>query len=69
MHLIVTINNHIEPYYTVYVTDVCVCVGMVFSISLGFADMINPDAKKDEQKKYALFIGDTIQINEVRYAL
>ncbi|KAI2663101.1 FACT complex subunit SPT16 [Labeo rohita] len=38
--------------------------GMVFSISLGFADMINPDAKKDEQKKYALFIGDTIQINE-----
>uniref|UniRef100_A0AAQ6A093 FACT complex subunit n=1 Tax=Amphiprion ocellaris TaxID=80972 RepID=A0AAQ6A093_AMPOC len=40
--------------------------GMVLSISLGFADLVNKDAKKDEQKKYALFIGDTIQINEVR---
>uniref|UniRef100_A0AAQ4PLU2 FACT complex subunit n=1 Tax=Gasterosteus aculeatus aculeatus TaxID=481459 RepID=A0AAQ4PLU2_GASAC len=38
--------------------------GMVLSISLGFADLVNKDAKKDEQKKYALFIGDTIQINE-----
>lgn len=42
--------------------------GMVLSISLGFADLVNKDAKKDEQKKYALFIGDTIQINEVRPA-
>lgn len=42
---------------------------MVFSISLGLADMINQEAKKDEQKKYALFLGDSIQINEVRYAL
>ncbi|KAF3837315.1 hypothetical protein F7725_004779 [Dissostichus mawsoni] len=38
--------------------------GMVLSISLGFADLVNKEAKKDEQKKYALFIGDTIQINE-----
>ncbi|GLD64685.1 FACT complex subunit SPT16 isoform X1 [Lates japonicus] len=38
--------------------------GMVLSISLGFADLVNKDGKKDEQKKYALFIGDTIQINE-----
>lgn len=36
------------------------------SISLGFADLLNKEGKKDEQKKYALFIGDTIQINEVR---
>lgn len=41
-------------------------VGMVLSISLGFADLANKEAKKEEQKKYALFIGDTIQINEVR---
>ncbi|TRY65512.1 hypothetical protein DNTS_021734 [Danionella cerebrum] len=40
--------------------------GMVFSISLGFADLINKEGKKEEQKKYALFIGDTIQINEAR---
>lgn len=39
---------------------------MVLSVSLGFADLVNKDAKKEEQKKYALFIGDTIQINEVR---
>lgn len=39
---------------------------MVLSISLGFADLLNKEGKKDEQKKYALFIGDTIQINEVR---
>ncbi|XP_008316554.1 FACT complex subunit SPT16 isoform X1 [Cynoglossus semilaevis] len=38
--------------------------GMVLSISLGFADLENKEGKKDEQKKYALFIGDTIQINE-----
>ncbi|XP_048039478.1 FACT complex subunit SPT16 isoform X2 [Megalobrama amblycephala] len=38
--------------------------GMVFSISLGLADLINKEGKKDEQKKYALFVGDTIQINE-----
>lgn len=41
--------------------------GMVLSISLGFSDLINKEAKKDEHKKYALFIGDTIQINEVRH--
>lgn len=44
-------------------------VGMVLSISLGFADLENKEGKKDEQKKYALFIGDTIQINEVKNQL
>ncbi|XP_069044806.1 FACT complex subunit SPT16 [Lepisosteus oculatus] len=38
--------------------------GMVFSVSLGFADLINKEAKKEELKKYALFIGDTVQVNE-----
>ncbi|KAG7264837.1 LOW QUALITY PROTEIN: hypothetical protein CRUP_004380, partial [Coryphaenoides rupestris] len=38
--------------------------GMVLSISLGLADLVNKDGKKEEQKKYALFIGDSIQINE-----
>ncbi|XP_023692218.2 FACT complex subunit SPT16-like [Paramormyrops kingsleyae] len=38
--------------------------GMVFGISLGFSDLINKEGKKEEQKKYALFIGDTVQINE-----
>lgn len=39
---------------------------MVLSISLGFADLVNKEGKKEEQKKYALFIGDSVQINEVR---
>uniref|UniRef100_A0A667WMJ2 FACT complex subunit n=1 Tax=Myripristis murdjan TaxID=586833 RepID=A0A667WMJ2_9TELE len=43
--------------------------GMVLSISLGFSDMVNKEGKKEEQKKYALFIGDSVQINEVRYTL
>ncbi|XP_064201607.1 FACT complex subunit SPT16 [Anguilla rostrata] len=38
--------------------------GMVLSVSLGFSDLVNKEGKKDEQKKYALFIGDSIQINE-----
>ncbi|CAB1345489.1 unnamed protein product [Coregonus sp. 'balchen'] len=38
--------------------------GMVLSISLGFADLVNKEGKKEEQKKYALFIGDSVQINE-----
>ncbi|KAJ8268590.1 hypothetical protein COCON_G00137620 [Conger conger] len=38
--------------------------GMVLSISLGFSDLVNKEGKKEEQKKYALFIGDSIQINE-----
>ena len=38
---------------------------MVLSISLGFADLVNKEGKKDEQKKYALFVGDSVQINEV----
>ncbi|XP_023688342.1 FACT complex subunit SPT16 [Paramormyrops kingsleyae] len=38
--------------------------GMVLSVSLGLSDLISKEGKKDEQKKYALFIGDTVQINE-----
>ncbi|KAG7455014.1 hypothetical protein MATL_G00251980 [Megalops atlanticus] len=38
--------------------------GMVFSVSLGFSDLVNKEGKKEEQKKYALFIGDTVLINE-----
>ncbi|CAL8326298.1 unnamed protein product [Lota lota] len=38
--------------------------GMVLSISLGLADLVNKEGKKEEQKKYALFVGDSVQINE-----
>ena len=37
---------------------------MVFQISIGFSDLKNDDAKDDESKKYALFIGDTVSVND-----
>ena len=39
--------------------------GMVFNINVGFAELHNTDAKDDEGKKYALFLGDTVLVNEV----
>ncbi|XP_012668988.1 FACT complex subunit SPT16 [Otolemur garnettii] len=38
--------------------------GMVFSINLGFSDLINKEGKKTEEKTYALFIGDTVLVDE-----
>lgn len=38
--------------------------GMIFQVSVGFSDLSNPSAKDDESKKYALFIGDTLQVNK-----
>lgn len=38
--------------------------GMTFQISIGFSDLTNPEAKDSEGKKYALFIGDTVQVNK-----
>ena len=37
---------------------------MAFQLSIGFSDLVNPDAKDDEAKKYALFIGDTVVVNK-----
>ncbi|XP_063840558.1 LOW QUALITY PROTEIN: FACT complex subunit spt16-like [Scylla paramamosain] len=37
--------------------------GQVFNVNLGFSDLINPDAS-GSSKKYALFIGDTVVVNE-----
>ena len=41
-------------------------IGMVFSVNLGFANLSNPDAEDEQGKVYALFIGDIVQVNEVR---
>jgi hypothetical protein len=40
---------------------------MVFSINLGFSDLTNKEGKKPEEKTYALFIGDTVLVDEVCY--
>ena len=39
--------------------------GMVFNINLGFSDLENKNASDAEGKKYALFLGDTVVVNEV----
>lgn len=38
--------------------------GMVFSIHLGLSDLSNKEGKKQEEKTYALFVGDTVLVNE-----
>ncbi|XP_071546474.1 FACT complex subunit spt16-like [Panulirus ornatus] len=38
--------------------------GQVFNANLGFSDLENPDATDQNGKKYALFIGDTLVVNE-----
>jgi ribosome-associated protein YbcJ (S4-like RNA binding protein) len=41
-------------------------LGMTFQISIGFSGFDNPDGKDDQSKTYALFIGDTVVVNEVK---
>lgn len=38
--------------------------GMVFNVNVGLANLTNPDAMDKEGKTYALFIGDTVIVNE-----
>lgn len=39
-------------------------VGMTFNINIGLSDLTNKDGKEQQDKKYALFIGDTVVVNE-----
>ena len=42
------------------------CVsGMVINLNVGFSGLKNSDAKDKEGRSYALFIGDTVLVNEV----
>ncbi|XP_072833109.1 FACT complex subunit SPT16 [Pogona vitticeps] len=38
--------------------------GMVFSLNVGLSDLLNKEGKKPEEKTYALFIGDTVLVEE-----
>uniref|UniRef100_A0A8C5M6J7 FACT complex subunit n=1 Tax=Leptobrachium leishanense TaxID=445787 RepID=A0A8C5M6J7_9ANUR len=38
--------------------------GMVFSVHFGLSDLANKEGKKPEEKIYALFVGDTVLVNE-----
>ena len=48
-------------------SDVAAEKGMVFNINIGFSDLENPEAKTSEAKKYALYLGDTVLVNEVNF--
>jgi len=43
-----------------------ILIGMTFQVSIGFSGLNNPDAKDEQSKTYALFIGDTVLVNEVK---
>ncbi|XP_022794769.1 FACT complex subunit SPT16-like isoform X2 [Stylophora pistillata] len=50
--LIASKNNHVAKK------------GMVFNVNAGFSGLINDTAEDSESKNYALFIGDTVLVNE-----
>lgn len=39
--------------------------GQVYNVNMGFSNITNSEAKDDEGKTYAFFIGDTVIVNEV----
>ncbi|KAF4796614.1 FACT complex subunit SPT16-like protein [Turdus rufiventris] len=39
--------------------------GMVFSINVGLSELPNKEGKRPEERTYALFIGDTVMVDEV----
>lgn len=39
--------------------------GQVYNLNVGLSNLANKDAKDKEGKIYALFIGDTVLVNEV----
>lgn len=44
----------------------CWILGMAFQVSIGFSALDNSDGKTDQSKICALFIGDTVLVNEVK---
>uniref|UniRef100_A0A8C3NFF9 FACT complex subunit n=1 Tax=Geospiza parvula TaxID=87175 RepID=A0A8C3NFF9_GEOPR len=39
--------------------------GMVFSVNVGLSELPNREAKRPEERSYALFLGDTVMVDEV----
>ena len=38
---------------------------MVFNVNAGFSGLVNKNAENSEGKDYALFVGDTVAVNDV----
>ena len=39
--------------------------GMIFCVSVGFSGLVKKGENSEKDKQYALFIGDTVLVNEV----
>lgn len=39
-------------------------LGMVFCINIGLVNLKNKEAKEDANKSYALFLGETVVVND-----
>lgn len=48
-------------------TEAKVLKNQVYNINVGLSGLVNKDAKDSEGKAYALFIGDTVIVNEVSH--
>jgi nucleosome binding factor SPN SPT16 subunit len=46
-------------------TNVYAKKGMVFNVNVGLSNLTNSEATDKETKTYALFVGDTVLVNEV----
>ena len=46
--------------------ECCWILGMTFQVSIGFSALENSDAKTDQSKICAVFISDTVLVNEVK---
>lgn len=46
-------------------TNAVIQKGMTLNISVGFQDLKNEGASDDNNKRYSLFIGDTVVVNQV----
>jgi len=50
-------------------TDARTANGQVYNVSIGFQDLVNKEAQDSKAKKYSLFIGDTVVVEEDKPAL
>ena len=46
-------------------TTASACKSQIFNLCVGLADLVNDSAESKECKKYSLFVGDTVLVNEV----
>ena len=58
-------KGNLSNWKTDTVFNFFLSIGMTFQVSIGFSALDNVDGKDEQSKIYALFIGDTVVVNEV----